>query len=223
MKRYLLVGLLVLIFALLLTACEAPSPATSVATSLPPLPPTVTPTITPTPVLRPASAVITVDNAGQLTELARLGKGTTDNVAWSPDGKLIAVASSLGIYFYDAQTWQQTRFIETSSWVHDVAFSPDGSTLASGDQDGKVTLRSIPNMQEVVTLALGDGWTTCVAFSTDGHYLAAGSSEMLVRVWDLSENNQLFFLSAHRIPYLMLLSRLTGVHWLLHQTVVYKY
>ena len=36
--------------------------------------------------------------------LARLGKGSIGDVAYSPDGTRIAVASSIGIWLYDAGT-----------------------------------------------------------------------------------------------------------------------
>ena len=37
---------------------------------------------------------------------ARLGKGEVEDVAYSPDGKYLAVASSIGIWLYDAETYQ---------------------------------------------------------------------------------------------------------------------
>ncbi len=97
------------------------------------------PVLTDIPVPRPAAA-ISPQNAGRVAQLARWGKGTVNRVAWSPDGRLLAVASSLGIYLYDAQTLEEVRFIETDSWVASVAFSPDGQTLASESWDGTVRL-----------------------------------------------------------------------------------
>ena len=37
---------------------------------------------------------------------ARLGKGEINELAYSPDGKYLAVASSIGIWLYDADTYQ---------------------------------------------------------------------------------------------------------------------
>ena len=65
---------------------------------------------------------------------ACLGKGeTSGNIAYSPDGTRLAVASSIGIWLYDTVTHQEVALLKghTGS-VSSVAFSPDGSTLAAG-------------------------------------------------------------------------------------------
>ncbi|MGQ9601053.1 MAG: WD40 repeat domain-containing protein [Anaerolineae bacterium] len=97
------------------------------------------PVLAGTPYPRPRAA-ISPDNAAQVVQLARWGKGTVNEVAYSPDGRLLAVASSVGIYLYEAGTLAEVRFIETDAWVTSVAFSPDGATLASGSWDGTVRL-----------------------------------------------------------------------------------
>jgi predicted nucleic acid-binding Zn ribbon protein len=78
---------------------------------------------------------ISAENAGEVVELARWGKGIIYQLAYSPDGKLLAVATTIGIYLYDANTLDEVRFIDTGTWVYSVAFSPDGSLLASGSWD----------------------------------------------------------------------------------------
>lgn len=46
--------------------------------------------------------VITPDSANQMVELIRLGRGSTEYVAYSPDGQTIAVASTIGVWLYPA-------------------------------------------------------------------------------------------------------------------------
>lgn len=84
------------------------------------------------------------ENADQVVQLARWGKGTINHVAYSPDDRRLAVASSLGIYLYDAESLAEVRFIQTEAWVNSVAFLPDGRSLASGSGDGTVKLWVIP-------------------------------------------------------------------------------
>ena len=64
---------------------------------------------------------------------ARLGKGSINEIAYSPDGARLAVASSIGIWLYNTQTYQEIALLTGhTGWVSSVSFSPDGRTLATG-------------------------------------------------------------------------------------------
>jgi WD40 repeat protein len=113
------------------TATVAPTHTVSPTNTL-----TATPAATPFPYalsgtpLPPAEA-ISADNAAAVTLLARWGNGIANGSDWSPDGKLLAVGSSLGVYLYDAQTLSELRFIETPVNILQVKFSPAGDLLAA--------------------------------------------------------------------------------------------
>jgi hypothetical protein len=83
---------------------------------------------------------ITVDNVGQVKELARLGRGTITDLRWSSDGKAIVLLGSLGIWLYAADDLQaEPRLLEIPiAREYCVALSPDRSLLASGGEDGTV-------------------------------------------------------------------------------------
>ena len=72
---------------------------------------------------------------------ARLGKGDIREIKYSPDGATLAVASSIGIWLYDAESGEEVSLLtEHTNKVNSVSFSPDGNTLASGSEDGTVLL-----------------------------------------------------------------------------------
>jgi hypothetical protein len=50
--------------------------------------------------------------AMQMKPLARFGQGALYNIAWSPDGKYLAIATGLGVYLYDAVTFELERLID---------------------------------------------------------------------------------------------------------------
>lgn len=52
-------------------------------------------------------------------------------MAFSPDGHYLAVASNVGIFLYDAQTFEAVRLIEAEYTPQHLAFSPDGVRLAT--------------------------------------------------------------------------------------------
>jgi WD40 repeat protein len=122
------------------TATQPADTATPIV-STSPIPsslPTETPTQIPTP-FPPLFAqdtpptmlsgkAIHAENVYQVAQLARWGKGSADSLAYSPDGSVLAVSSSLGIDLYDVHG-QLFDHIETNLSIGSMHFSPDGKTL----------------------------------------------------------------------------------------------
>jgi len=112
------------------------------------------------------------------------------SVAFSPDGKLLAIGLFGGI----VELWDLTsatialrgRFKVHSNGVWDVAFSPDGKMLASGSYDGTVGLWDLTTAALHSLLRGHSSGVWSVAFSLDGKLLASGSHDGTVRLWDLT-------------------------------------
>ena len=124
---------------------------------------------------------------------ARLGKGIiTSNIAYSPDGTRLAVAGSIGIWIYNAQTYQEIALLTGHTGrVTSIAFSPDGSVLSSGSQDNTVRVWDTVTGEHRRTLTGHTSVVQSVAFSPDGRTLASGSGHSLsketdstVRLWN---------------------------------------
>ena len=117
---------------------------------------------------------------------ARLGKGRiSGEIAYSPDGTRLAVAGSIGIWLYDAQTDEALDLLTGhTGLVYSVSFSPDGNTLASGSWDNTVRLWDATTGSPLRTLTGHTDWVYSVSFSPDGNTLASGSWDNTVRLWD---------------------------------------
>jgi RNA polymerase sigma factor (sigma-70 family) len=127
---------------------------------------------------------------------ARLGKGTISQVTYSPDGKVLAVAGSRGIWLYDADNLNEVGLLEGhTSIVACVAFSPDGKILASGGWDSTICLWDVAG-QKQVGLLQGHTEVFSVAFSPDGKALASSSGGE-IRLWDVAEQKQVGVLRGH--------------------------
>ena len=87
--------------------------------------------------------------------MARLGKGVIDDIAFSPGGQYLAVASGIGVWIYEVATSRALTLIPTESSVSSVSFSPDGATLASGAWNGTVKLWDVATGEPIATLDEG--------------------------------------------------------------------
>ena len=107
---------------------------------------------------------------------ARLGKGhITGNIAYSPDGTRLTMASSIGVWIYDAHTGKELALLTGHTGdVLGVLFSPDGFTLASWSLDYTIRLWEANTGEHLHTLN-GARWVDSVSFSPDGTTLASTS------------------------------------------------
>ena len=110
---------------------------------------------------------------------ARLGKGSINEITYSPNGKHLAAAGSAGIWLYDMTTYQEVALLTgyDTGPVNSVDFSPDGRAIISGNPDGTVWVWDTDTGKRIQTFGTAD-WVLSVAFSPDGKTIASGGGHL---------------------------------------------
>jgi WD40 repeat protein len=126
-------------------------------------------------------------------ELFSLPFGTVLNkVTFSQDGHAL---SSCGNDFYvvtwSVATGEPVAKLNHQAFVYDVAYSPDGARLATGDIRGVITVWDTRMNRRVQRWQGHQSIVRALAYSPDGRLLASGGLDGIARIWnaDLTTDN----------------------------------
>ena len=128
---------------------------------------------------------------------ARLGKGSISEIAYSPDGTRLAVASGIGIWLYDVRSGEEINLLTGHTHYESIAFSPDANTIASGSLDETIRLWDTNTGRNIHTLTGHTSSVRSVAFSPDANTIASGSWDDTVRLWDANTGRNIRTLTGH--------------------------
>ncbi len=120
------------------------------------------------------------------TERARLlvGRSGQNQLAFSPDGKLLATGISLGgqnrIRIWDVAAGNERLALKQPGFVDSLVFSGDGRRLATCNNDGLHVWNTITGAE----LCQARSERDAIALSPDGKVLASAASNGTITLWD---------------------------------------
>ena len=115
-----------------------------------------------------------VQTGRRVRSLAVHSLGEMGSVAFSRDGRKLLCCSSQNATLWDVASG--TRLRASTSPTLATAFSPDGTKMLTGHQDGTVSLRDIGDMKELWTVPAADMQVGTLTFSPNGKEFIAGST-----------------------------------------------
>ena len=129
-------------------------------------------------------------------------RGYTTSIAFSPDELTLASGGAdfdrgtSTIDLWDILTGRRKHTFDvsdlsTAGVISAVAYSPDGSTLASGYGEGEIRLLDASTGQHKNTFTAHRDWVTNITFSPDRRTLASSGADGTIQLWDTVTGQQL--------------------------------
>jgi len=125
----------------------------------------------------------------RVVPLSASGVDIANSIAYSADGKWLAVGSSAGVSIFDSQSLSLKQFIKMGVWVHSVTFSPDGETIAAGLFDGTARFLRLSDGKEMRVFNGHSGWVRSVKFSAEGGLFVSASDDDSIRIYDAASGD----------------------------------
>ena len=115
-------------------------------------------------------------------------QGSIASVAFHPAGKILASSSADGsviLWDVDSQTVLQRFLIEENLSIVNVAFSPDGGSVAASARNSIVLWDTTTGKHFEKSLSGHAGAVTTFAFDKSGRVIASGSEDGTIQLWNL--------------------------------------
>ncbi|NJK46613.1 MAG: WD40 repeat domain-containing protein, partial [Pleurocapsa sp. SU_196_0] len=107
---------------------------------------------------------------------------------WSPDGSLLAVATTLGwVSVLKPSGKLACSFEAHAHGLNAIRWSPNGAMLATAGQDGRARIFEPLQGQVLTELSAGSSWVERLAWSPDSKRLATAAGKR-VKLWDATRS-----------------------------------
>lgn len=122
---------------------------------------------------------------------------TWDSLAWSPDGRLLAVAGDRARIVDWTERKVAATLVGHAPNIHSVRFSRDGRLLASTSDDGTICIYETDTWKARMLLHGHTGVVLASAWNPDSTRLATTSKDGTLKLWDTRTGQQALSVELH--------------------------
>lgn len=131
--------------------------------------------------------VVTTRELPPISEGAHPADSIDSGLAFSPDGRRIAVVLEEGVRLFTIPDLQDRELLrDQMPRTRFVEFSPDGRIVATCTLGHDVKLWEVEGCKELRSLSAHSDTVKGVAFSHDGKLIASASLDQTVKIWDVA-------------------------------------
>jgi len=108
------------------------------------------------------------------------------DLAYSPDGRLLAVTAGDNVHLYDAVSLQEITDIPVGTWTNRVSFHPGLPLIILAVRNGTIQFRDTSNGDLVCQFTAHEKGANSLSIHPDGNILATTGTDITSRLWDIS-------------------------------------
>jgi WD40 repeat protein len=138
--------------------------------------------------------ILDINNRQRIGSLTQ-GYTTNGALSWSPDEKYLAVCKNItdhAVVIYDVATWNiVSTYQDHTDSVKVVAWSPDGTYVASGSDDTTIRVWEPLSGKTHIIYKEHSGDIAAISWSSDSSKIVSSAQDYIVRVWQPERGNTL--------------------------------
>lgn len=139
------------------------------------------------------------ENVSKIIEIGDMGYPQMNQYAWIPETKLLAAATSAGVYIIDANELKILGFFDAKGWIVSIAVSPNGQLIATGDIKGNIGVWDTSTGVNVMFIPGHKKEINSIDFSPDNSKLITAGQDLFIRLWDINQKSLISETKKHAI------------------------
>lgn len=125
-------------------------------------------------------------DSGELYRELTGSNAGSGKILFSPDGKTVAIISAeKAIVLWEVESGNLLSKLSLESRPFGLRFSNDGKIIATGEDNGKITVWNSNNFEKIRTIEHHKGAANDFSFTKDDKFLFSGGEDRIARMWDV--------------------------------------